>query len=118
MRTLNIVMHSTKPLSELQQSAIILAPRVGEILFRAILFASESSDWKTTKYSFILPDVSFRLELQGLLIGGQPDSLGPDGQDPHFEIRQEITSVSLTNDGKPTFETKLCLKLLSPTMWS
>ena len=103
------IMHSTKPLLELQQLAATYAPKTGEILFRAILYMSEFEDWSTIKYKTILKDVEMRGEVQGLLIGGEPDALGPNGQDPHFGLRHELQTTKLSEDGKVTSTIKTSL---------
>jgi hypothetical protein len=85
--------------------AATYAPKTAEILFRAILFVSEFENWSTIKYSTILREFPMRGELRGLLIGGEPDVLGLNGQDPHMEIHHEIKEATI-EDGKPTYTFK------------
>jgi len=105
----NSIMHSTKPLSELQQLAVIYAPKTAEVLFRAIMYLSEFEDWSSVKYPTILREFPMRGEVQGFLIGGEPDALGPDAQDPHFGLRHEIRATKLNEAGDVTSTVKTSL---------
>ncbi|NLB55638.1 MAG: hypothetical protein GX811_07730 [Lentisphaerae bacterium] len=89
-------------MSEVQELAILYAPKLAEGLFRAILFALEYEDWSTVKCTTILKEAQVRIEFQGLLIGGKPDTLDPDSQDPRMEITAKPKEIT-TEDRKPTF---------------
>jgi hypothetical protein len=52
-----------------------------------------------------------RGELQGLLIGGNPSSLGPKEQDPSFEISHQIKESKLNEDGSFSYVFETCMKL-------
>lgn len=52
-----------------------------------------------------------RGELQGLLIGGDPSSLGPNSQDPNFELSHQIKASKLEVDGSVTYVFETNMKL-------
>jgi hypothetical protein len=107
IRSLRVsIMHSTKTMSEVQELTVTYAPKTAEILFRAILFVSEFEDWSTIKYSTILREFPIRGELRGLLIGGENDALGLNGQDPCMEIHHEILKTTIDEKEKPTYTFK------------
>ena len=104
MRQLRIdIMHSTKRLSELIGLVTSYAPKTGEVLFRAVCFLLEFEDWKAMKHGAILREFPMRGELHTLLLGGDPMSLGPNGQDPHFELGHNLRKVESNKDGKMSF---------------
>ena len=84
------IMHSTKRLSQLIGPATTFAPKTGEVLFRAICFLLEFEDWNVMKHGAILREFPMRGELHALLVGGDPMALGPNGQDPHFELGHNL----------------------------
>lgn len=97
------IMHSTKELRELGELVSIYAPKTGETLFRAICYLLGFEDWETVAHGAILREFPMRGELQGSLVGGEPSSLGPDGQDPHFELNHEVKELKVREDGSTTF---------------
>jgi hypothetical protein len=107
------IMHSTKKLGELRELVATHIPDTGEVLFKAICFLLEFEDWETMTHGKILREFPMRGELQGYLIGGTPTSLGPDGQDPHFELIHNIKKIKSEESGAitTTFETsfKTCI---------
>lgn len=100
------IMHSTRELGRLISEVKELAPKTGEILFRAICFLLRVNDWDAITYKNILERVPTRLELHGTLIGGKPDSLGPEGKDPYFEPKPPVINWQVSKDGTPTFTAK------------
>lgn len=74
------IMHSRMKLQELQPLISEYAPKTGEVLFRAICYVSEFDEWETIPHGAILKEFPLRGELQCLLIGGDPSSLGVDGR--------------------------------------
>jgi hypothetical protein len=99
----NDIMHSTKELRELRESVSAYAPKIGETLFRAICYLLGFEQWETVTHRAILREFPMRGELQGSLIGGEPSSLGADGQDPHFELYHQVKELKLGEDGSATF---------------
>ncbi len=97
------IMHSTKKLKDIGQLASVYAPQTGEALFRAICYVSGFEEWETMTHGAILREFPIRGELQGLLIGGEPSSLGPNGEDPHFEISHELKDLKLAEDGSLSY---------------
>lgn len=104
------IMHSTKRLWDLQELVSIYTPKTGETLFRAICYLLGFEDWETVTHGPILREFPMRGELQGSLVGGEPSSLGPDGQDPHFELHHEVKELTLREDGSTTFKGTTSLK--------
>ena len=47
----------------------------------------------------ILKEFATRGELQCLLVGGDPDHLGPNGQEPHFELHHNIRETKTGENG-------------------
>lgn len=109
----NYVIHSTKGLHNLRESVAIYAPKIGETLFRAICYASGFEEWATMTYGIILKEFPARLELQCWLVGGEPPSLGPDGQDPHFELNYEVTETKLGENGSLTYNVDYSFKAVT-----
>jgi hypothetical protein len=105
------IMHSTKQLHLLQNQVSVYTPKIGEVLFRAICFLIRFEDWETMKHGAILREFPMRGELQGLLIGGDPSSLGPNGQDPNFELSHQIKTSKLEEDGSVTYVFETNMKL-------
>ncbi len=104
MRQLRIdIMHSTKELRSLQQSASIYAPRTGEVLFRAVCFLLGFENWMKVAHGAVLREFPMRGELQGLLVGDDPNTLGPVNEDPHFEMHHEIQTAKLEENGSVTY---------------
>jgi len=99
----NDIMHSTKELRELRELVSAYAPKTGEALFRAICYLLGFEEWETVTHRAILREFPMRGELQGSLVGGEPSSLGPSGQDPHFELYHQIKELKLGEDGSATF---------------
>lgn len=95
----NSIVHSTKGLRDLQDPVSKYAPETGEVLFRAICFLLGFEEWDTMKHGSILKEFPMRGELQGVLVGGDPSSLGPEGEDPHFELHHQITRSSIKENG-------------------
>jgi hypothetical protein len=98
------IMHSKKDLQALQEMASVYVPKTGEVLFRAICFLLGFNDWATMTHGPILREFPMKGELHGVLVGGDPNSLGPDGQDPHFEIHHQIKELRLGENEKPSFK--------------
>ena len=107
------IMHSTKELGRLRDLASTYSPKTGEVLFKAICYLSGFEDWETMTHGTILREFPMRGELQGSLIGGDPSSLGPDDQDPHFELHHQIKESRLGENGSVsyTIETSLTANL-------
>jgi len=103
-------MHSTKKLHDLRELVSVYAPKTGETLFRAICYASGFEKWEIMAHSAILREFPMRGEVQILLIGGEPSSLGPNGKDPHFELSHELKDLKLTEDGSVTYTVATSLK--------
>jgi hypothetical protein len=63
----------------------------------------------------ILREFPMRGELQGLLIGEDPSSLGPNGQDPHFELHHNVKGLKQEDSGSVSYivETSLTAHLNS-----
>jgi len=97
------VMHSKHDLMKLTSEVKELAPKTGEILFRAVCFLLRAKEWNALIYKNILERVPTRLELHGTLIGGKHDSLGPNGKDPYFEPKPPVINWIVSKDGTPTF---------------
>jgi hypothetical protein len=97
------IMHSTKRLSELIGIVTTFAPKTGDVLFRAICFLLEFENWKEMKHEAILREFPMRGELHALLVGGNPMSLGPNGQDPHFELGHNLRKIESKENGKISF---------------
>lgn len=111
------VMHSKKQLNLLQNEVSIYTPKLAEVLFRAICFLLGFEDWETIKHGLILREFPMRGELQGVLIGGDPSSLGLGGQDPNFEISHKIKSTKLEEDGSVNYVLETSMKLnTNPTV--
>ena len=89
------IMHSTKKLRELSESVATYTPKTGEILFRAICFLVEFANWESMAHGAILKEFPIRGELRAILLGDNPSLLGPKGQDPHFELSQNIRRTEL-----------------------
>ena len=104
------IMHSTKKLHDLRELVSVYAPKTGETLFRAICYASGFEKWEIMAHSAILREFPMRGEVQILLIGGEPSSLGPNGKDPHFELSHELKDLKLTEDGSVTYTVATSLK--------
>jgi hypothetical protein len=102
-RLRNDVMHSTKQLHLLQNQVSIYTPKIGEVLFRAICFLLGFENWETMEHGAILREFPMRGELQGLLTGGDPSSLGINGQDPNFELSHQIKASKMEEDGSVTY---------------
>jgi hypothetical protein len=98
------LMHSKRALETLYGEATSLVPKIAEVLFRAICFILEVANWEKIPYKGILEKVPLRVELEAILVGGEPESLGPDGQDPFFEPKHAILTFKTFPD-KVTFET-------------
>lgn len=113
------IMHSTRELGKLISEVKELAPKTGEILFRAICFLLEVNGWDAVAYQNILERVPTRLELHGTIIGGKPDSLGPEGKDPYFEPKPPVINWKVSKDGTPTFtvEFSFVARLNSNVQW-
>lgn len=105
------IMHSTKELREIRDLVSKYAPKTGEILFRAICYLSGFEDWENIKHGAILREFPIRGELQGTLVGGDPSSLGPDGQDPHFELHHDIKGSKLGENGSLSYKIETSLKM-------
>lgn len=97
------IMHSTKRLSELIGLVTTYAPKTGEVLFRAVCFLLEFEDWQLMKHGAILREFPMKGELHASLVGGDPMSLGPNGQDPHFELGHSLRKTELKDNGKTSF---------------
>jgi len=100
----NGIMHSTKDLRELQDLVSRCTPKTAEALFRAVCFLLEFEEWETMTHGAILKEFPTRGELQGVLIGGDPPSLGPEGEDPHFEIDHQLTGSSVMVNGTVSYQ--------------
>lgn len=98
------IMHSTRQLSEILSEAKELAPKMAEALFRAICFVIDMENWNILSYKPVLENVPMRIEIEGYLVGGDADSLGPDGEDPHLEPSHDLPLVKIEGDGSITFE--------------
>jgi hypothetical protein len=107
------VMHSNKELRSLREPASIYTPKTGEVLFRAICFLLGFENWASIPHGAILREFPMRGELQGILVGGDTGSLGPNGQDPHFEMYHKVKGSKLEENGliSYTFETSLTIQL-------
>ena len=97
------IMHSTKRLSELTELVMSYTPKTGEVLFRAICFLLEFEDWKTMKHGAILREFPTRGELHTFLVGGDPMSLGINGQDPRFELGHNLRKTEANKDETISF---------------
>jgi hypothetical protein len=97
------IMHSTKRLSELIGLVTTNAPRTGEVLFRAICFLLEFEDWNVMKHGAILREFPVRGELHAFLVGGNPMSLGANGQDPHFKLGHNLRKIESKENEKVSF---------------
>jgi len=51
-----------------------------------------------------------RGELECVLIGGEPSSLGSNGEDPHLELSHELKDLKLAEDGSITYTVATSLK--------
>lgn len=100
------IMHSIQTLTELIPHVERLAPKIGEILFRTILFLLKVDRWNTETYKPILEQVPTRLELHGTLFGGTPNSLGLGENDPCLEPKSLMLHCQVLEDGKITFTTE------------
>jgi len=81
----NYIMHSKEKLENIQKEVSDAVPKLAEVLFRAICFALGLKEWKKVPYKVILEQMPLRIELEAILVGGTPESLGIDGKDPYFE---------------------------------
>lgn len=75
------LVHSRKGLGTLRKEVVDLVPRISEVLFRAICFLLGIAEWDKIPYKGILEKVPLRIELEAVLVGGDPKSLGPEGRD-------------------------------------
>lgn len=98
------IMHSTRRLRDLRELASIYVPKTGEALFRAICYLLGFSNWKTMTHGAILREFPTRGEIECSLIGGDPSLLGPDGEDPHFELHHRITGLTIEDDGTLSYD--------------
>jgi hypothetical protein len=98
------IMHSTQPLSKILGEAKELTPKIAEALFRAICFVIDMENWNSLPYKPILENVPMRMEVEGNLVGGTANSLGPNGEDPHLEPSHDLLPVRIEDDGSITFE--------------
>jgi len=114
------IMHSTKELKGLRELVSTYTPKIGEVLFRAICYLLGFENWETMQHGAILREFPMRGELQGYLIGDDPSSLGPDGQDPHFELRHQIKETKLEENGSISYigETSLTAHLNTDVKFS
>jgi hypothetical protein len=97
------IMHSRMKLKELQSLVSEYAPMTGEVLFRAICYVSGFDEWETIPHGAILKEFPLRGELQCLLIGGDPSSLGVDGEDPHFQLVHDFKELKSNEEGSVTY---------------
>ncbi|MFQ5999155.1 MAG: hypothetical protein ACE5J6_00120 [Candidatus Bathyarchaeia archaeon] len=74
----------------MRDAVLEVAPKAGEILFQALCYLIGDEHWNVREHKPILKQIPLRVELRGKLIAGDPDSLGPDGEDPHFDPKQII----------------------------
>lgn len=98
------LMHAKCELGKIQNDAIELTPKLAETLFRAILFLLDIEDWQRLPYKEILESIPIRMEIEGKLLGGEPQSLGTDRRDPYLEPIHNVTSIKFLEDGSMTFE--------------
>lgn len=85
----NHIMHSKEKLENIQKEVSDAVPKLAEVLFRAICFALGLKEWKKVPYKVILEQIPLHIELEAILVGGVPESLGIDGKDPFFEAKHE-----------------------------
>jgi len=97
------IFHGKRELQKLRKEASNLVPKIAEVLFRAICFVLGVEELDRMSYKGILAQVPFRIELEATLIGGDPDSLGSEGQDPFFEPAHQILTPKPSATGV-TFE--------------
>jgi hypothetical protein len=105
------IMHSTKELRSLRESVSIYTPKTGEVLFRAICFLLGFENWATIAHGAILREFPMRGELQGLLVGGDSSSLGPDGKDPHFEMHHKVKGSKQEESGSISYTVESSLTI-------
>jgi len=111
------IMHSTMKLQEIHQLVSEYAPKTGEALFRAICYVSGFDEWETMSHGAILKEFPLRGELQCVLIGGDPSSLGANNEDPHFRLFYDFKELKTDDDGKATYTMTTSLTArISPTV--
>lgn len=98
------IVHSKRELSKIRDEAVELTPRIAEILYRTICYVLDIEEWDTMSYKTILEQVPIRIEVEGALVGGEPDSLGLDGKDPHLEPHHDTSLVKVSENGSVSFE--------------
>jgi len=102
------LIHSLKPLFTLQEEVNEYTAILAEILFRAICYVSEVESWYEIPYQRILYQEPLRIRLEAILIGEDPNSLGPHGGDPYFVPKQEfipkLTDRGITFEGITSFK--------------
>jgi len=103
------IMHSRYGLDKLLKEAEDLTPKTAEILFRAICFILELEEWKTISHTPILAQVPMRIEVEGHLVGGEPNSLGLNGEDPRLQIKQKPLLQKVSKDWSVSFDAEFDL---------
>jgi len=106
------IMHSRRELKAPHKKAVELAPITAEVLFRAISYILGLKGWKRITHRDILEKVPMRIELEATLVGGEPNSLGPEGKDPFFEpahtvFTPKIIGNKITFKGTSSFTARL-----------
>ncbi len=113
LRNLRInIMHGKKRLEKLREEVAELNPEIAEVLFRAICFIMGIDEWKEMNYRGVFEVTPLRVELEATLVGGEPESLGPEGEDPHFEPIHKVIGLTSSEDkvvarGKSSFKARL-----------
>lgn len=100
----NDIAHSRKRLHEIKNLVSTYAPKAREALFRSICYIFGFENWKTLTHDEILREFPTRGELWCSLVGGDPLSLGPNGEDPHFELHHQITGSIINENGTLSYD--------------